>query len=159
MSAAQQVRPPRRRTAAPFRLTRAVTAEVDLHAAVAHALSILLLPSTPWTTLPIGHIKLDGQQAAKFARLGVARNFPDILLFHDDHSFGLELKRSGGTLSKTRLVPTRAGGKRLVEGQAEGFARLEAQGVRIAVVDSVDAAIAALQAWGVPLRIAREWPP
>jgi hypothetical protein len=49
-------------------------------------------------------------------------------------------------------VRTRRGAWREVIGQEETFPRLERAGMRIAVCRSVDEVLAALRAWGVPLR-------
>jgi hypothetical protein len=135
----------------PFRLVAPVPPEDDLHAAVAQALDVLLLPPAQWTTFPAGHIELTGQAAAKLARLGLKRSWPDILVLHGV-LHGVELKRHGGTLSRTRTVRTRRGRLRLVEGQRDVFPRLEAAGMKLAVCDSVDAVLAQLAAWGVPMR-------
>lgn len=136
----------------PFRLRAPVVPEVDTHAAIADALDILLLPPAMWTTLPIGHVKLTGQQAARLARVGVKRGWFDILIISDGRLYGLEIKRTGGVLSRDRLVPTRKGGQRMVEGQASVFPRLIAAGCKIACVASVEEAVRALGEWGVPLR-------
>jgi hypothetical protein len=129
----------------PFRLVAPGALEDDLHA-VAQALDVLLLPPAQWTTFSAGH-ELTGQAAAKLARLGLKRSWPDILVLH-----GIELKRVGGTLSRTRTVRTRRGRLRIVEGQRDAFPRLEAAGMRLATCDSVDAVMAQLTAQGVPLR-------
>jgi len=135
----------------PFRLTEPVVPEDDLHAAVAQALDLLLLPPAMWTTFPAGLVELPGQAAAKLARLGLKRNWPDILVLHGA-LHGIELKRVGGQLSRTRTVRTRRGSLRMVEGQADVHPRLEAAGMKIAVCRSVDEVLAALAAWGVPMR-------
>jgi hypothetical protein len=141
-----QRKPPRLRLIAP------VVAEVDLQAALCDALDKLLLPGVMWTSLPIGHVKLTGQQAARLARIGTHTGWPDVILLHAGTVFGLELKRVGGQLSRTRMVRTRSGGHRLVEGQCDTFPRLMAAGMRIACVSSVTEALTALSTWGVPLR-------
>jgi hypothetical protein len=135
----------------PFRLTAPVPPENDLHTAVADALAVLVMPPAEWTTFPAGHVALSGQAAAKLARLGLKRSWPDILVVHGG-LFGIELKRPGGRLSITRIVRTKRGRARVVEGQREAFPRLEAAGMQIAVCESVDAVLAALGAWNVPLR-------
>ncbi|HTW71159.1 MAG TPA: hypothetical protein VME47_14810 [Acetobacteraceae bacterium] len=128
-----------------------VAPEDDLHASVADALDLLLLPPAQWTTFPAGHIQLTGPAAAKLARLGLKRNWPDILILHGC-LHGIELKRPGGKLSKTRAVRTRRGRLRIVEGQREVFPKLEAAGMRIAICTSVDAVISQLREWNIPLR-------
>ena len=135
----------------PLVLRAALPREDDIHAAVANALNTLLLPPAEWTTFPAGHIPLPGQAAAKLARLGLKRNWPDILILHGV-IHGIELKRHGGTLSKTRQVRTKKGRLRIVEGQREVFPRLEAAGMRIAVCETVTAVLAQVALWGIPLR-------
>src|SRR5579872_3444044 len=134
-----------------FRLTAPVPPEDDLHVAVAQALDVLLLPPAAWTTFPAGHVELTGQAAAKLARLGLKRNWPDVLVLHGV-LHGIELKRHDAALSRSRMVRTRRGRPRYVEGQRDAFPRLEAAGMRLAVCDSVDAVLDTLGRWGVPLR-------
>jgi hypothetical protein len=67
--------------------------------------------------------------------------------------FGIELKRHGGRLSTTRIIRTRNGSARLVEGQREMHPKLEAAGMSIAVCRSVDEVLTALAGWQVPLRV------
>jgi hypothetical protein len=139
-------------TAARFKLTAPVVAELDLHAAVASALAALVMPPAVWWTNPIGHVQLSGAQMSRLARIGTKAGLPDIFLLHRC-LYGIEIKRHGGALSKTRMVKTRHGALRLVEGQQEMFARLLAAGAAdIAIVTSVDEMVAQLQAWGIPMR-------
>lgn len=138
--------------ARPYRLTAPVVPEDDLHAAVADALDRLLLPPATWTTFPAGHVPLPAQFAVKLARLGLKRNWPDILVLHRG-IYGVELKRPGERLSIARwVVNRRTGARRYVEGQREEFPRLEAAGMRIAVCETVVAVLDALAAWQIPLR-------
>ncbi len=135
----------------PFRLTAPIAPETELQEAVADALDLLLMRPATWCAYPAGHIQLSGQAATKLARMGLKRGWPDVLVLHGV-LHGIELKRRGGTLSRTRTVRTRRGSLRIVEGQRDVFPRLEAAGMRLAVCDSVDAVLGALAAWGVPLR-------
>lgn len=135
-----------------FQLRAPVVAEQPLHESVAKALDLLLLPPAQWTCFPAGSVPLPPQFAAKLQRMGLKRSWPDILLLHEG-LWGIELKRAGGKLSKTRTVRTLSGGLRLVTGQAETFPLLLAAGFRaIGVCTSVDAVLAQLAAWGVPMR-------
>jgi hypothetical protein len=136
----------------PLRLRPPPVPEADLHAAVAAALTVLLPPHVPWTTFPAGHVQLAPAQAARLARLGLQRGWPDILVVHEGRVHGLELKRPGRALSRSRWVRTRNGSKRYVEGQHEAFRRLERAGMHIATCTSVREAICALEAWGIPVR-------
>lgn len=136
----------------PFRLMASIVPETDLHESVANALDLLLLPPATWTTFPAGCVELTGQAAAKLARLGLKRGWPDVLVLHGA-LHGIELKRVDGTLSRTRTVRTRRGSLRIVEGQRDTFPRLEAAGMKIAVCRSVDAVLVQLAAWNIPLRM------
>ena len=134
-----------------FRLTAPVVPEDDLHLAVADALDRLLMPPAEWTTFPAGHVPLPALWAVKLARLGLKRNWPDILVLHNG-ILGIELKRPGERLSIARWVRTRRGAPRYVEGQREVFPRLERAGMRIAICTSVVEALNAVSAAGIPLR-------
>jgi hypothetical protein len=135
-----------------FRLVRPTLPESDLHTAVAQALDVLLLPPAIWTTFPSGHVELTGPATAKPARLGRKRNWPDVLVLHDGVLHGIELKRPGQTLSRSRVVRTRCGRLRLAEGRCDAFPRLERACMRLAVCTSVDGVLTQLAVWGMPLR-------
>ena len=135
-----------------FRLVAPVAPEDDLHECVARALALMVLPPAMWSTFPSGHIKLPPAAAAKLQRAGLKRGIPDILVWHAGACFGLELKRVGAALSRTRSIRTRKGTLRIVEGQIDTFPKLQAAGMKIGVARSVDEALAQLTAWGVPLR-------
>lgn len=137
-----------------WRLTAPEVSEDSLHASVAAALHVLVLPPAEWTCYPAGHVPLPPQYAAKLARMGLKRGWPDLLVLHDRQLFGIELKREGARLSRSRIVRTRRGGLRLLEGQLEVFPRLERAGMAIAVCTSTGEVLACLAAWGVPLRVA-----
>jgi hypothetical protein len=68
--------------------------------------------------------------------------------------YGLEVKRHGGKLSQTRIVRTRRGAPRILEGQEEVFPKLIASGAftDIATVRSVDEMLAQLRRWNIPIR-------
>ena len=134
-----------------YKLTPVVVPEQNLHEAVARALDLLLLAPAVWTTFPAGSVPLPPQFAAKLYRLGLKRGWPDILILHE-HIYGIELKRHGGRLSKTRLVRTRRGSLRQLDGQADVFPRLIGAGMSIAVCSSVEDVLAALGGWAVPMR-------
>lgn len=135
-----------------FRLRAPVVAEQPLHEAVAKALDLLLLPPAQWTCFPAGSVPLPPQFAAKLHRMGLKRSWPDILILHNG-LFGIELKRVGAKLSTTRTVRSRSGGLRVVDGQAQIFPLLIRAGfAAIQVCSSVEAVLAQLVAWGVPMR-------
>lgn len=135
-----------------FRLTGAGGREIDLQASVADALNVLLMPPAFWTAFPAGHVQLPPAAAARLSRAGLKMGVPDIIAWHGGQSFGIELKIGSGRLSRTRMARTKRGSLRWVEGQEDVFPKLEAAGMRIAVCRSVDDVLAALDAWGVPLR-------
>jgi hypothetical protein len=112
-----------------------------------------LLPPAYWFSAAIGATKLTPQQAAALARAGVKRGLPDVWLIYQALIFGIELKRRGtGRLSRTRIVHTRRGTPRILEGQVDVFPKLRAAGAAIAVAHSVDEVLAQIRRWGIPLR-------
>jgi hypothetical protein len=137
-----------------FRLTAPEPLEFDIHQACADALDKLLLPPAVWACYPAGVVQLSSQQAARMTRLGLKRGWPDLLIGFQG-LWGIELKRRGGRLSKTRVGRTRRGSPRILEGQEDIFPRLIASGAfrAIAVAHSVDEMLAQLTAWGIPLGI------
>jgi hypothetical protein len=139
------------RTPAKFRLTAPVVPEQDLHESVADALDKLLLGPAEWTCFPAGSVPLPPQFAAKLARMGLKRGWPDVLVL-SGRLYGIELKRRGGRLSRTKLVRGRSGILREMLGQDVMFPRLEHAGMTIGVCHSVDEVLAFLASAGVPLR-------
>jgi len=135
-----------------FRLTAPIPLERDIHEACADALDRLLMPPAEWWTYPAGATQLSPQQQARHSRIGLKRGLPDLMVLHGG-LYGIELKRQGGKLSKTRLARTRRGSPRILVGQDEMFPRLIAAGMRdIAIAHSVEEMLAHLEVWGIPLR-------
>jgi hypothetical protein len=134
----------------PFRLNGDPD-EDALHCAVANLLDVMLLPPARWTTFPAGNVKLPPAAAAKLYRMGLKRGWPDILVVHTERIFGIELKTPTGTLSYSRIVRSRRGGPRFIEGQRDVFPLLREAGMRIAVCRSPDQVLSALCAWGIPV--------
>jgi hypothetical protein len=142
-------------TTRPFRLTPFELPESTLQERVGEVLDALLARPAFWFSAAIGATKLSPQQAAALSRAGVKRGLPDVMVIAPPHGrlYGIELKIKGGTLSKTRVVRTRRGSPRILVGQVERFAELEAAGMApIAICKSVDEVLVQLEAWGVPLR-------
>jgi hypothetical protein len=136
----------------PFRLVAPEPSERDIHESVAEALDKMLLPPAVWFTYPAGAAPLSGQQQARYSSIGLKRGLPDIFVLHGQ-LYGIELKARRGVLSKTRVVRTRRGSPRILVGQVERFAELEAAGMPpIAVCRSVDEVIAQVTRWGIPVR-------
>jgi hypothetical protein len=139
-------------TARPFRLTAPEPPEQELHENVAALCRHLVAPPAAWAFYPAGGVQLAPFQAAKLARMGLQRGWPDFLFLHDARIFGMELKIKGGALSKTKIVRTKRGSPRFLIGQVERFAELEAAGMTIAVAHSLDEVLAQLEHWRIPLR-------
>jgi hypothetical protein len=137
----------------PFRLTPPEPFELEIHKACGQALDKLLLPPALWCCYPAGAAQLSPQQFARFAEVGLKRGFPDLFIFYHG-TWGLEVKRRGGTLSKTRIGRTRRGAPRILVGQEEMFPLLIASGgfAAIGIIHSVDEMLEQLRVWGLPLR-------
>jgi hypothetical protein len=135
-----------------FRLTAPQAAETDLQASVADFLALALGDRVEWTAFPAGSVPLPVEYAAKLSRMGLQRGWPDLILVWDSRIYGIELKKPGSPLSKTRLVRTKRGGMRELIGQTARFERLSRQGMRIAICHDVPEVMAALKGWGFPLR-------
>ena len=140
------------RTPAYYRLTEELRAEKDLQADGHAAFSRLIRPPAEFTAFPAGHLKLTGQQAARLSSIGLKRSWPDHLVLYAGKLIGIEWKKPGEALSRSRWVRTRSGKSRWVEGQREVFPRLAGQGMRGPYVcETVEQALEALEAEGVPM--------
>lgn len=145
-------------TATAFRLTAPEPLEQDIHVACADALDALLLRPAEWSCYPAGHLKLSKAEVARLSRLGLKRGYPDLMVFFGGGVYGLEIKRRGGTLSRTYIARSARGAPVERIGQRDMFPRLIASGWRdIAIVHSVDEMLDALEGWGVPLRPHHRW--
>jgi hypothetical protein len=137
----------------PFRLTAPEPPEAVLQESCARTLDMLVAPPAFWFSAAIGACQLTAQQAAALSRAGVKRGLPDLLFVFDGRLFGIELKVAKGRLSTTKIVQTRRGSPRVLVGQVERFAELEAAGMApISICRDVDSVLDQLAAWGVPLR-------
>jgi hypothetical protein len=90
---------------------------------------------------------------ARYSELGLKRGWPDIMVSY--HAFwGIEIKRVGGRLSKTRIGRTRRGSPKILDGQEHTFPQLIASGgfAAIAIVHSVEEMLDQLAEWHIPLR-------
>jgi hypothetical protein len=138
---------------APFKLTPFEPPEREIHKACAAALDSLLLPPAMWACYPAGVAQLSPQQMARYSELGLKRGWPDIMVSY--HAFwGIEIKRVGGRLSKTRIGRTRKGSPKILTGQEEVFPQLIESGgfAAIAIVHSVEEMLDQLARWHIPLR-------
>jgi hypothetical protein len=135
----------------PFRLT-GEPSEDALHCKVVAMLKLVLLPPAAFTCFPAGNVKLPPEATAKLYRFGLQAGWPDLLVVHGGRIFGIELKSANGHLSYDRMVRTRNGSPRMIEGQRTVFPRLREAGMQIAVCRSTPDVLAALRGWCIPLR-------
>ena len=107
------------RTPARLRLRAPLPDEVDLQAAGEAAFATLIRPPAEFTAFPAGHLKLTGAQAA--GSLASALSVPGriTLSCYAGKLIGIEWKKPGETLSRSRWVRTKSGKSRWVEGQRE----------------------------------------
>lgn len=135
-----------------FELDEYVAPEVDLQAAGADAFARLIRPPAQWTAFPAGHLQLTGQQAARLSRIGLKRSWPDHLVLFDGKLIGIEWKKPGEALSRSRWIRTKRGKSRFVEGQREAFPKLTLAGMKGPhVCITVEEALRVLAAYGVPM--------
>lgn len=73
-------------------------------------------------------------EAAIFKLLGVVAGVPDILILHDGHCFGLELKTEHGHLTGTEISTQE---------------RMRTAGATVATAVGLDAALEQLEQWGL----------
>jgi len=107
--------------------------EAQLHAAVVEHLRLRAKPDVLWLHPANGGTR-DIREAARFKRMGVLAGASDLLLWHRGNSFALELKSPDGRLS---------------EAQLEFLARFNDAGGHSAVAESIDCALACMEAWGL----------
>jgi hypothetical protein len=127
--------------------------EATFQEQVAQMADRLIAPPAVWCAYPAGMIELSAAQAAKLIRAGLRRGWPDFLLIHAGRIYGMELKKIGGKLSKTRTVRFPSGAPRILEGQEDVFPRLERAGMQpIAICRTIDEVERQWRAWRIPLR-------
>jgi hypothetical protein len=134
--------------------------ERELQENTVRVLTALIAPPAYFWSAAIGAAKLTPQQAAALSRAGVKRGLPDLMFLHDGKLRAIELKKAGsgprggggGSLSRTRIVRTRRGSPRILEGQEDVFPKLEAAGMTIEIARSVEEVLDQLQRWNIPLR-------
>ena len=125
------------RTPSRFKLTAPIAPEDELHASVWAALSYLCPSDAVVNTWELRNAS-SAIEGARRKRLGALPGWPDIGVLWRGRLVLLELKRSrGGQLSPAQKLL---------------HPRLDATGFPVAVVRSVDEALAAVRAAGVPIR-------
>jgi hypothetical protein len=140
-------------TAAAFKLTPELIAERDIHEACASALDRLLLPPAMWFCYPAGATQLSPQQMARYSKLGLKRGLPDLWFLYRGVRC-IELKRLGGSMSRTTVGRTKSGAPRVWLGQEDVFPALVRSGgvLDIKIAHSVGEMLSVLERWQIPLR-------
>jgi VRR-NUC domain len=105
--------------------------EAQLQRAICDHLRLRAKPDVLWLHVPNGE-RRDKITGAKLKRMGVLAGASDFLLWHEGHSFALELKSPGGRLSQAQL---------------EFLARFNDAGGHSACAEGLDRAIAVLESW------------
>lgn len=116
--------------------------ENALHTAVADFLTLVIAPAGKardgvlWTSYELRNAK-NAAEGARRKRVGCAPGMPDVLIYADGYSYGIELKTADGRKSKA---------------QDEMHKELVEAGVRVALCRSVEHVENALRHWGIDHR-------
>ena len=121
----------------PLRLRLTEPTEAQLHATVAQYLDWALMPPALYTTFPAGWGVLTKSTAGRLRGAGLKQGIPDILVWFNGFTLGIELKSYTG-----RLTPV----------QSAMHEKLRAAGVRVVVCNSLMEVIDALEMFSIPLR-------
>ena len=78
--------------------------ETDLHRSVAEYLDWVLLPPAVWTTFPAGWTALRKGAAGRLKGCGLKAGMPDILVFYNGFTVGIELKTPKGKSSDDQIA-------------------------------------------------------
>ena len=68
------------------------TSEIDLHRSVANFLDWMVMPPAVWTTFPAGWTAMKKGAAGRLRGCGLKAGMPDILVFYNGFTIGIELK-------------------------------------------------------------------
>jgi hypothetical protein len=112
---------------------RRASPEAQIQRAVCDHLHLRAKPDVLWLHCPNGG-RRDARTGAMLKRMGVLAGASDILAWHQGNAFALELKSPGGRPSDAQL---------------EFLARFNDAGGHSACAESVDRALACLEAWGL----------
>jgi len=121
----------------PLRLTLTEPTEAQLHATVAQYLDWALMPPAMYTTFPAGWGVLTKSTAGRLKGAGLKQGMPDMLVFFNGFTLGIELKSHSG-----KLTPV----------QSAMHEKLRAAGVRVVTCNSLMEVIDALGIFSIPLR-------
>lgn len=108
--------------------------EDQFHIAVAELLDVCLIPPTFYTTFPAGYGRLNKATAGRLRAKGMKPGMPDILIF----------SKYGETCSRVVGLELKAGRGSLTSVQRATHAQLQAVGVRVYTVSSINQVIMAL---------------
>lgn len=111
--------------------------ELELHRSVAEFLDWILMPPALWTTIPAGWTAMNRGAAGRLKACGLKAGMPDIMVFYNGFSIGIELKTDKGIVSAT---------------QREMFNKLQAAGVTVSICRSVDNVEQTLRTYKIPMR-------
>ena len=112
------------------------TSELDLHRSVADFMSWVVLSPAVWTTFPAGWSAMRPGAAGRLKGCGLRAGMPDILVFHDGYTIGIELK-----------VKTKPSAEQL-----DTFNKLRAAGVVVFIAYSVEDVEKILNIYKIPMR-------
>ena len=139
-----------------LRLTAAPIPEDDIQGSFVRWCDLMLPPCVQWTAFPSDGLRTP-QGGARLVRLGWKPGWPDWQAVWRGAYYGIEFKRAGNTLSRSKIIRRANGSMRERLGQVERHALLREAGVedRLVVCTSADEAIAAVRRWGMPARESR----
>jgi len=121
----------------PLRLRLTEPTEAQLHATVAQYLDWALMPPAVYTTFPAGWGVLTRSTAGRLRGAGLKQGIPDILVWYNGFTLGIELKSYSGRLTKV---------------QEAMHIKLRAAGVKVVTCNSLMEVIDALEMFSIPLR-------
>jgi hypothetical protein len=111
--------------------------EAELHRSVAEFLDLVVLPPAMWTTFPAGWTAMRKGAAGRLRGAGLKAGMPDILVFYDGRTIGIELKTPSGKVSSV---------------QFDMIEKLRLAGIPVHVCRNIDRVHAALIAHQIPIR-------
>ena len=110
--------------------------EIDLHRSVADFLNWIVMPPAVWTTFPAGWTGMRVGAAGRLKACGLKAGMPDILIFHDSFTLGIELK------ARTKPTPV----------QINMMNKLRLAGVPVVIATSIDDVERTLRTYKIPMR-------
>jgi hypothetical protein len=111
--------------------------EAELHRSVADFLNWMLLPPAVWTTFPAGWTAMRKGAAGRLRGCGLKAGMPDILVFHNRNTIGIELKTSDGKVSAV---------------QKQTIKELAHAGIEVPICRSIEDVYSALVIYNIPVR-------